>query len=85
LHWLFNTISIAQLTEIKVGKGDLKLGGILQTGYDYSFAEDEDGVNGQFTLNRARFLLWGTIVPNKVKYFVQTETRNGVGVFGFLK
>ncbi len=83
LALVFNTISIAQLTEIKVGKGDLKLGGILQTGYDYSFAEDEDGVNGQFTLNRARFLLWGTIVPNKVKYFVQTETRNGVGVLDF--
>ncbi|MDZ7261011.1 MAG: OprO/OprP family phosphate-selective porin, partial [candidate division KSB1 bacterium] len=79
---VLNTVSRAQ-TEIKVGKGDLKIGGILQAGYDYSFEEDSLAVNGQFTMNRARFLFWGTIVPDKVKYFVQTETKGGVGVLDY--
>ena len=73
----------ADPSAIKVGKGDLKIGAILQAGFDYSLAEDSLAVNGQFTLNRARFLLWGTVVPDKVKYFVQTEGRNGVGVLDY--
>jgi hypothetical protein len=77
-------------TEIKVGKGDLKIGGILQAGYTY-FTEDTlvidrsdpvASVHG-FTLNRARFLFWGTIVPDKVKYFVQLEHKGGVGVLDY--
>lgn len=57
---------------VAVGKGSLKVGGILQAGYTYNL-EDAEG-DDAFTLNRARFLFWGTIVPDKVKYFVQTET-----------
>lgn len=83
LVFVFSTISSAQLAEIKVGKGTLKMGGILQAGYDYSLAEDSISVNGQFTLNRARFLFWGEIVPGKVKYFVQTETKGGLGVLDY--
>lgn len=69
-------ISSAQLAEVKVGKGTLKIGGILQAGFTFNM-EDED-VNkfaNSFTLNRARFLFWGTIVPDKVKYFVQLDTK----------
>ena len=58
-------------TEVKVGKGDLKIGGILQGGFNY-FVEDETG-NNSFFLKRARFLFWGTIIPDKVKYFVQLD------------
>jgi hypothetical protein len=58
---------------VTVGKGTLKIGGILQAGYIYNL-EDKAGIDA-FTLNRARFLFWGTIVPDKVKYFVQTETK----------
>ncbi|MFQ6092037.1 MAG: hypothetical protein ACE5OR_05050 [bacterium] len=75
-----NTTS-AQLAEVKVGKGDLKIGAILQAGFDYSLADDEGNVNAQFTLNRARLLFWGTIVPDKVKYFVQTEAKQKIGSF----
>ena len=82
------SVACAQMADIKVGKGDLKIGAILQAGLDYSLADDTtatgaQNVNGQFTLNRARFLFWGTIVPDKVKYFVQTETRNGVGALDY--
>lgn len=67
-------------TEVKVGKGDLKIGGILQAGYVY-FTEDTLKIDRSspavsvhgFTLNRVRFLFWGTIVPDKVKYFVQLD------------
>jgi hypothetical protein len=58
---------------VTVGKGTLKIGGILQAGYTYN-VEDTLGSDA-FTLNRVRFLFWGTIVPDKVKYFVQTETK----------
>ncbi len=58
---------------VKVGKGDLKVGGILQAGYTYNL-EDTLGTDA-FTMNRARFLFWGTIIPDKVKYFVQSELK----------
>jgi hypothetical protein len=66
---------------VAVGKGSLKVGGILQAGYTYNL-EDAAGVDA-FTLNRARFLFWGTIVPDKVKYFVQTEGKGGTGVLDY--
>ena len=66
---------------IKVGKGTLKVGGILQAGATLQM-EDAQG-NNQFTLNRARFLFWGNIVEDKVNYFVQTETKNGLGVLDY--
>ncbi len=66
-----STLAFAQETEIRVGKGILKIGGILQAGYTFH-VEDTEG-DDSFYLKRARLLLWGTIVPDKVKYFVQTE------------
>ncbi|UCB53261.1 MAG: hypothetical protein JSV10_04055 [Candidatus Zixiibacteriota bacterium] len=68
-------------TEVKVGKGDLRIGGILQAGYTYN-AEDEKG-NDSFWLKRARFLFWGTIVPDKVKYFVQLDHRGSISVLDY--
>ncbi len=70
------SVGSAQLADLKVGKGDLKIGTILQSRYHYSTAEDSLTVNGQFTLNRADLLLWGTMVPDKVDYYVQTEFVN---------
>ncbi|KPL01256.1 MAG: hypothetical protein AMJ91_00995 [candidate division Zixibacteria bacterium SM23_73_3] len=67
--------------EVKVGKGDLKIGGILQAGFTYN-VEDEKG-NDSFTLNRARFLFWGTIVPDKVKYFVQLDHKGSISVLDY--
>jgi hypothetical protein len=74
----------AQMAEVKVGKGSLKIGGILQAGFTFNL-EDED-VNqyaNSFTLNRARFLFWGDIVPDKVKYFVQTDHTLGISVLDY--
>ncbi|KPL02612.1 MAG: hypothetical protein AMJ90_05330 [candidate division Zixibacteria bacterium SM23_73_2] len=71
---LVSNLAFSQLAEVKVGKGTLKIGGILQAGFTYNL-EDSMGFDS-FTLNRARILLWGDIVPNKIKYFVQTETYN---------
>jgi hypothetical protein len=74
-------LALSEMAEIKVGKGTLKIGGILQAGFLY-FADDDMG-NNSFFLNRARFLFWGTIVPDKVKYFVQLEHNKGVGVLDY--
>ena len=74
-------LASAELAEIKVGKGTLKMGGILQAGYIYH-VEDLEGTDS-FTLNRARFLLWGDIVPDKVKYFVQTETKGSPAILDY--
>lgn len=71
----------AEMAEIKVGKGTLKMGGILQAGYTYHL-EDLEGFDS-FTLNRARFLFWGDIVPDKVKYFVQLDHRGGTSVLDY--
>jgi hypothetical protein len=65
---------VAEEAGITVGKGTLKIGGILQAGFTY-YVKDETGINS-FTLNRARFLFSGVIIPDKVKYFVQTETKS---------
>jgi hypothetical protein len=69
---LISNSILAEEAGITVGKGTLKIGGILQAGFAYNL-EDEAGIDA-FTLNRARFLFFGAIVPEKVKYFVQTET-----------
>ncbi len=68
-------------TEVKVGKGDLKIGGILQAGYTFN-VEDSLGTDS-FWLKRARFLFWGTIVPDKVKYFVQLDHRGSISVLDY--
>lgn len=69
-------MSSAEMVEVKVGKGTLKIGGILQAGFTFNMEdEDEDQFANSFTLNRARFLFWGAIIPKKVKYFVQLDTK----------
>jgi hypothetical protein len=78
---IFNSV-LAEEGGITVGKGTLKIGGILQAGYIYNL-EDDAGIDA-FTLNRARFLFWGTIVPDKVKYFVQTETKSTANTVSLL-
>ncbi len=81
-------ICSAQMAEVKVGKGSLKIGGILQAGFTFNM-EDEDILfefpeyANSFTLNRARFLFWGEIVPGKVKYFVQTETKGSPSILDY--
>ena len=72
----------AEESGITVGKGTLKIGGILQAGFIYNL-EDKAGTDA-FTLNRARFLFWGTIIPDKVKYFVQTETKSTTNTVSLL-
>ncbi len=78
---LISSLAFAEMVEIKVGKGTLKIGGILQAGFTYHM-EDKEGYDS-FTLNRARFLFWGTIVPDKVKYFVQLEHKGSVSVLDY--
>ncbi len=78
---LLSSSAISEMAEIKVGKGTLKVGGILQAGFIYN-VEDEAGFDS-FTLNRARFLFWGVIVPDKVKYFVQLDHRGSISVLDY--
>lgn len=63
------SLSIAE--PIEVGNGTLKLGGILQSTFNYY--QDTLQPQTSLVMKRARFLLFGSIVPDKVKYFVQTE------------
>jgi hypothetical protein len=76
-----SNLGFAELANIQVGKGSLKIGGILQAGFTYN-VEDETGFDS-FTLNRARFLFWGVIVPDKVKYFVQLDHRVSTSVLDY--
>ncbi len=78
---LVSSVSLGEMAEVKVGKGTLKIGGILQGGFTYN-VEDETGFDS-FTLNRARFLFWGVIVPDKVKYFVQLDHKGNVSVLDY--
>jgi hypothetical protein len=72
--FLISSLAFAELANIQVGKGTLKIGGILQAGFTYYVNPEQDTlVHDSFTLNRARFLFWGDIVPDKVKYFVQLD------------
>ncbi len=81
LSLLVSSVALAELAEIKVGKGTLKIGGNLQAGYTYHM-EDTEGYDS-FTLNRARVLFFGSIIPDKVKYFVQLENKNGTGILDY--
>lgn len=76
-----SSLASAEMAEVKIGKGTLKIGGILQAGYTFH-VEDDEGMDA-FTLNRARFLFWGDIVPDKVKYFVQTETYGVITILDY--
>lgn len=81
-------MSSAQMAEVQVGKGTLKIGGILQAGFTFNMEDedehwDESIYANSFTLNRARFLFWGEIIPKKVKYFVQTETKGSPSILDY--
>lgn len=81
---LISSLAFGEMTEIKVGKGTLKIGGILQAGFTYNVNPEHDAlVHDSFTLNRARFLFWGVIVPDKVKYFVQLDHKGSVNVLDY--
>ncbi|KPL07714.1 hypothetical protein AMJ86_03225 [bacterium SM23_57] len=77
--FLVSTISVAgELEGVKVGTGTLKVGGIYQawfyaTNYDNNINFLGNTKYTSFQSKRARMLLWGTIVPDKVKYFAQMD------------
>lgn len=71
------TQSSAGIAAGEKGDMDLNIGAILQAGFTYHM-EDSATVN-QFWLKRARLLMSGTIVPDKVKYFVQAELNGAPG------
>lgn len=58
------------LPEINVGFGSLKLGVILQAYYSYN---EDDAVADMFKVRRARLLLTGTLLTDKLKYFIQSD------------
>jgi len=58
--------------EIQVGKGTLRIGGNYQG--TFSWYEDDDNPS-EFATKRARLLLFGTLLPEKVKYFVQADAK----------
>jgi len=55
---------------IEVGVGSLKIGGNYQGYYAWY---DSDSKASEFDTKRARLLLFGTILPDKVEYFVQAD------------
>ena len=65
---VFGLTTLVEPAEVQVGKGTLKVGGILQAAVD-----DDQAGNLSFRLKRARLLFWGDIVPDDVKWFMQTE------------
>ena len=79
-----SSLASAEFAEVKVGKGTLKMGGLLQAGFTlYMEDEDVDHYANSFTVNRARFLFWGDIVPEKVKFFVQTEAKGSPTILDY--
>ncbi len=77
------SLAHAELGTIKIGSGDMTISGVFQSRLHHSLAEDSLAVNDYFTLNRARLILSGTIVPDKVKYFVQTEFCNAAPILDY--
>lgn len=57
---------------LAVGYGTLKIGGILQAGATYTM-DTLQASQFRFQMRRARLLFWGEVVPDKVKYFIQTD------------
>ena len=62
---------LAQDEGVLAHYGTLKIGGIMQSTFTYNM--DEDDVQTEFALKRSRLLFWGTILNDKIKYFIQTE------------
>lgn len=58
-------------TEVTVGITSLKLGGLGQ--FTAQYFDDVADSPSKFKLKRARLFIWGTIIPDKVKFFVQTD------------
>jgi hypothetical protein len=81
---MFLTLTVAQAAElegVKIGVGSLRMGGIFQswlyaTNWDNTLQYGGVDKYTEFTVKRARFLFWGTIVPDKVKYFAQLDMVN---------
>lgn len=71
-------LSIVPFGVATAGDAPVKIGGILQAGGTFNL--EDEGRNDRFTTNRARFLFSGQVIPDKVKFFVQTETAGGVGL-----
>ena len=75
--FLVSTVSMAgELEGVKVGTGKLKIGGVLQVQLFATNWDNNINVAQRYTtfrMTRARFLMWGTIVPDRVKYFVQCD------------
>lgn len=69
--FIFTLPLLAQDESVLAHYGTLKIGGILQTTFTYNMDEDDDQT--EFALKRSRLLFWGTILNDKIKYFVQTE------------
>jgi len=70
---IFLIASLPSLAEtIETGKGTLKLGLILQSTASYTQSDLAPATS--LTMKRARLLMFGEIIPGKVKYFIQTET-----------
>ena len=69
--FIFTLPLLAQDEGVLAHYGTLKIGGIMQSTFTYNM--DEDDVQTEFALKRSRLLFWGTILNDKIKYFVQTE------------
>lgn len=64
----------AQAEGVSVGIGDCKLMGIFQG--NFTIANDGDETTDSFNFSRARLLLIGSLVPDKVKYIFQGDAAN---------
>ncbi|MBN1295547.1 hypothetical protein JXA80_02125 [bacterium] len=66
----FSGASVMAGEGVEVGIGSLKIGGNYQ-GY-YAWYDNDDAAS-EFDTKRARLLLFGTLIPDKIDYFVQAE------------
>ncbi len=71
LFCLMSACSFLYAEPVNIDNGVLRLGGILQTSIYYH--QETTKPKTEFKMDRARFLFWGTLIPDKVKYFIQTE------------
>ncbi|TET78142.1 MAG: hypothetical protein E3J41_05320, partial [Candidatus Cloacimonadota bacterium] len=69
--FIFTLPLLAQDEGVLAHYGTLKIGGIMQSTFTYNM--DTLDVQTEFALKRSRLLFWGTILNDKIKYFVQTE------------
>lgn len=71
----FILVSFAPLNadeSVVVGTGSLRIGGNFQT--TFSWFEDDERAS-EFQIERARLMLHGTIVPDKIRYFIQGDMK----------